>query len=350
MGRSGRSGGGRSGGSRMSGGRSASGSFSSGRSVSSSPSGSHRNRRYIYPSAPLGGGVSRGGMFGGGNVIINVDNQQETHSQPINNNTPMAPSSKEKSGAFDAVVSIAIWMLLVYILLFFAGGSSGQGDSDVTKSTVSRAKLHLGLSDEAGYFTDECDWIRNRTVLEQGLKAFYDSTGILPYVYIIDNVAGDYDPSTEKLEQFAETQYEKLFDDEGHILLVFWDYAGAYEYLLWLGADAAELMDAEACDILFDYLDYYYYYADTEEEFFADAFADAGERMMRVTRSPMYYIVMTVIGGAVILVTYRGWKSRKEKETARKKRAEEILNAPLEKFGTNGDVIDELEKKYEKEI
>ena len=225
-----------------------------------------------------------------------------------------------------------------------------QNSVNFTKSTVNRKKLNLNLSDEAGYFTDECSWIRNRTTLEKGLKDFYDSTGILPYVYIIDNVAGDYDPSTEKLEQFAEDQYEELFDDEGHALLVFWDYAGAYEYTLWLGADAAELMDTEACDILFDYLDYYYYYADTDEAFFADAFSDAGERMMSVTRSPIYYVVIVVAAGAVIFVVCRVIKSRREKEAARKKRAEEILNSPLEKFGDNGDIIDELEKKYEKEI
>lgn len=437
MGRSGRSGGGgsrsgggRSGGSRMSSGRSASRSFSSshssgwsrsgssgsfgsirptanrptvGRSVTSSPSGSftshkpavgvpnatrhktgvptgsYRNRRPIYTGSPLGGGMFSGGMFGSGNVIINVDNHQETYTdtgagtandsgqQPqstvqqtssstgadnrtLYNDTGTVQSTKKKSGGFSTVIVIAIWLLVVYVLFSFVGGFSGGNENYVTKSTVNREKLHLGLSDEAGYFTDECNWIRNRTVLENGLKNFYDSTGILPYVYIIDNVAGDYDPSTEKLEQFAEACYGQLFDDEGHALLVFWDYAGAYEYILWLGEDAAELMDTEACDILFDYLDYYYYYADTEEEFFADTFADAGERMMSVTRSPIYYIIIVVIGAGVGVLIYRVQKSHKEKEAARKKRAEEILNSPLEKFGTNGDVIDELEKKYEKEI
>ena len=335
MGRSGRSGGGRSrsgggrsGGSRMSSGRSASRSFSSshnsgwsrsgssgsfgssrptasrptiGRSVTSSPSGSftshrpavgapsvtrhkagvptgsYRNRRPIYTGSPLGGG-----LFCGGNVIINVDNHQENYtdtgtgnysgqqsqstaqqagtgqgaySRTLDKDTGTAQSAREKSGGFSTVIVIAIWLLMIYILFSFAGGSNGQNDGYITKSTVNREKLHLSLSDEAGYFTDECDWIRNRTVLEKGLKDFYDSTGILPYVYIIDNVAGDYDPSTEKLEQFAEECYEELFDDEGHVLLVFWDYAGAYEYTLWLGADAAELMDTEACDILFDYLE-----------------------------------------------------------------------------------------------
>lgn len=324
------------------------------------PTGSYRNRRPIYTGSPLGGGLFSGGLFGGGNVIINVDNHQETRTnadgtgtysgQQTQSSTTVSKAAPKKSGFFSTVITIVVWLIIISVLFSLVRGSGGQNGDYITKSTVNRSKLHLNLSDEAGYFTDTCGWIRNRTALEKGLKDFYDSTGILPYVYIINNVSGDYDPSTAKLEAFAESQYEELFEDEGHALLVFWDYAGAYEYTLWLGADAAELMDTEACDILFDYLDYYYYYADTEEAFFADAFANAGERMMSVTRSPMYYILLVAVGGLTGFAGYRVWKSRKEQEAARKKRAEEILNSPLEKFGTNGDIIDELEKKYEKEI
>ena len=400
MGRSGgrsggsRSGGGRSGGSRSSGrsgfsGSSASRSFSSGRSGVGSSSGSFRSGRSSMGSTgrgvfggsgsgpihrPRGGGSFYGGgyrgfgggLFGGGNVIINVDNHQETSSQQTQSTGQEKAASQQaqstipeqaasqqaqstipeqKKNRFSSVLKVIIWGMVVWLLALFGGGSDG-----ITKSTINRDKLHVKIDKSAGYYTDECNWIRNRTVLEKGLEAFYNSTGIMPYVYIIDNVAGDYDPSTEKLEAFAEAKYEALFDDEGHILLVFWDYGGAYEYVLMLGCDTMELMDSEACDILFDYLDYHYYYADTEEEFFADAFKEAGERMMTVTRSPMYYILM--IGGAVVIVVllYRANKSRKDKEAERKKRAEEILNSPLEKFGEDGDVIDELEKKYEKEI
>lgn len=373
------SGGGRSGGSRSSGrsamGSSSSRSFSSGRSASGGFNSAGRSGAGGYGSRPgsFGPGAGNPGptpnrhqpggpaggpqrrpigfwpFFRGTNIFINTGSGSAGQTVYSEN------TEKRKSGCLSTVLIIVIWLVLIYAMFSLIGGggprvSYEQNSVNFTKSTVNRKKLNLNLSDEAGYFTDECSWIRNRTTLEKGLKDFYDSTGILPYVYIIDNVAGDYDPSTEKLEQFAEDQYEELFDDEGHALLVFWDYAGAYEYTLWLGADAAELMDTEACDILFDYLDYYYYYADTDEAFFADAFSDAGERMMSVTRSPIYYVVIVVAAGAVIFVVCRVIKSRREKEAARKKRAEEILNSPLEKFGDNGDIIDELEKKYEKEI
>lgn len=373
VGGGGRSGGGRSGGSRMSSGRSASHSHSGSRNSGwSSRPASHRsamggthaagpkpggfgggysNHRPIHTGMPLGGG-----MYRGGNVVI-VDNHKETYTNvgeesrnTTSNTAGTAQKNRKKSGCFGVVLTVTIWMILIGFFFSLVGGDSTQSSEYITKSTINRKKLHLNVSDKAGYFTDECGWIRNRTELEKGLKEFYGSTGIMPYVYIINNVAGDYNPSTQKLEQFAEHSYEKLFEDEGHILLLFWDYGGAYEYVLWLGGDTIPLMDSEACDILFDYLDYYYYYAETEEAFFADAFSEAGKRLMQVNRSPIIYIMAVGVIGLGVFAGYKIWKSRQEKLAARKKRAEEILNTPLEKFGTNGDVIDDLEKKYETEI
>lgn len=312
----------------------------------------------------FGGGIYSGGsLFGNGNIFVNVDThtnptpvytnttqQSDTQQSNTQKQTTQQTTTQKKNGS-GCLTKIIIFIVVMILISSIFTAISGDGSpSYITKSTIKRDKLHLRVSDEAGYFTDECGWIRNSTVLTRGLKEFYNSTGILPYVYIINNVAGDYDPSTEKLEQFAESRYDTLFDDDGHALLVFWDYAGAYEYILWLGEDTLEFMDPEACDILFDYLDYYYYYADTEEEFFADAFADAGEHMMKVTRSAGYYLTLAIVGIGAGYAVYYYVKKRKEKEAERKRRAEEILNSPLEKFGTNGDIIDELEKKYEKEI
>ncbi len=364
---------GRSGGGGSRGGGRSGGSRSSGRSARSSSSSSRSSGRSSYSSR--GSYSSKGGLGGGfgfgpsrgysahrpinigptirnTNVFVNKGGGYSSGGSALSDGPMASGNSSGKSGLGSTILMVSIWVIIILVLfaLFSGDSGSGGGYDDITDSTIQREKLHLNLSDEAGYFTDECDWIRNRTTLEKGLKDFYGSTGILPYVYIIDNVAGDYDPSTEKLEQFAETSYEELFDDEGHALLVFWDYDGAYEYTLWLGADAAELMDTEACDILFDYLDYYYDEADTEDEFFADAFSDAGERMMSISRSPVYYIVIVLAVGAGAFAVYWIWKSRRDKEAARKKRAEEILNTPLKKFSDGGDMIDELEKKYEKEI
>ena len=72
--------------------------------------------------------------------------------------------------------------------------------------------------------------------------------------------------------------------------------------------------------------------------------------MMKITRSSGYYLTIVVVGGILIYAVYYAVKKKREKDAERTHRAQEILNAPLDKFGTNGDVIDDLEKKYEKEI
>lgn len=373
MGRSGSGGGGRSGGGHSGGGRSG-GSRSSGRSAmgSGGRSGMSGSSR---PSGGMGGSSRPSGGFGGG---PRPRGGFHPNPRPIGGFGPapmpgggFGPEPRHRrprrgGGCLTTIGTMICWMIVIVMLFSFVGGRSRSngghqvsytaGYSDnveewtLTLSTRKREKLNLNVSDKAGYVTDECHWIQNRTTFEKGLKSFYEDTGILPYVYIIDNVAGDYDPSTEKLEQFAEEQYEALFDDEGHILLVFWDYGGAYEYTLWLGADTVDFMDTEACDILFDYLDYYYYQADTEDAFFAESFEKAGKRMTSVTHSSIYYVVIVVVAGAVVFGVYKVIKTKKDKQAERKKKAEEILNTPLDKFGSDGEDIDALAKKYEKEL
>lgn len=341
------------------------------------PTGSYYNRRPVGGALFGGTDIYIGGnIFGGGNFsgnyagsdiqgnntgtyntqgssagtyttgADNIGSAQTTMGAPVQN------TEKTRKGCLTSIGAVLVWVILIVAFLALVGGAF-VGNDDFTKSTVSREKLQIKLSDAAGYYYDECGWIDNQTKLEKGLKDFYDSTGVLPYVYIINHVEGDYDPSTEVLEKFAEDTYQRLFDDGGHALLVFWDYYGAYEYVLWLGEDAGQLMDTEACDILFDCLDYYYYQDVTDEEFFANAFSEAGKRIMRVDMTAGQYMgILAVVAaiGIIVYVIYQKHKARKAKEAERKKRAEEILNAPLEKFGENGDIIDELEKKYEKEI
>ena len=52
-------------------------------------------------------------------------------------------------------------------------------------------------------------------------------------------------------------------------------------------------------------------------------------------------VAMVAVGGAVYLIA----KNRKAKQEAERKRTEEILNTPLEKFGDSD--IEDLADKYE---
>lgn len=244
--------------------------------------------------------------------------------------------------------------ILVVILLFvIAVGSLSSlfdaGDGGVTRSTVERAALPPGSVNETGYYTDELGWIGNETALVNGLRHFYQKTGVQPYLYITDTVNGSHAPSDEELDAFARGLYEELFTDEAHLLFVFFEYEGMYMDRYVCGTQAKTVIDREAADILLDFVDRYYYDENlTEEDFFSRAFADAADRIMEVTTSP--WIPVLVVLGIVALVTvlFVWWRRAKKQKNLEAKQTEELLKTPLEKFG-DADQAETLAREYEKD-
>ena len=140
---------------------------------------------------------------------------------------------------------------------------------------------------ETDYFTDELGWIRSETQLTEGMRQFYRETGVQPYLYITDTVNGSNSPSADELDAYARALYDKMFEDEAHLLLVFFEYNGQYMSRYVAGTQAKTVIDTEAADILLDYIDRYYYDQSlSEEQVFSKAFADSSKRMMEVTTSP----------------------------------------------------------------
>lgn len=347
--------GGFSGGSRSSGGfggRGGGRSFGGGRS--SMPGG--------YGGYPYGGGGSGGGFLGGlllgqlfgggrssgggggyggmppGTGPVGPGGERPPSSQPPQGQMP-------GSGCGTAVVIMAVvaFLLFMFIMLFGFGGCSS---SDVTASTVQREPLPAGAVEKTAYFTDDDgDWIGQPQKLEAGMNAFYQKTGVQPYLYILPNGSVN---STTQLTQKSQEMYGQLFKDEGHFLLLFCDdNQGSYHCGYTVGAQAKSVMDAEALEIFASYLDRNYYdYNLSEEQIFANTYAQTAERIMAVTPGPP--IVPIVVSGAVVIVVVvvalvlLKRRQAKEREHIRQ---QQILSTPLEKFGTTE--LDDLEKKYE---
>lgn len=270
---------------------------------------------------------------------------------------------------------------LVGIVDSFNSQNPSSYSSVVTSSTVHRTPLPASASVETAYYTDaDGDWIHSPAKLESGLKSFYRSTGVRPYVYILPNGTTT---SAAELFQKARDLYGKLFTDEGHFLLVFCDdNDGGYNCGYWMGERSAEVMDDEAVAILADYLDLYYEDLDlSEEQIFSKAFADTGTRIMGASSgssaqsiaSSAENIVATggqvitdlgtgvlgvvkvaLIAGAVVValivagvVVFIVLKKRQQKRELEAKQTRDILNTPLEKFGDSD--LDELVRKYSEE-
>ena len=310
----GRSFGGFSGGGR-SGGRSFGGSFGGGRSAGGPPPGGHRpirtgpifintGRRYY------GGGSYRRGWGPGAGIAT--------------------------------VVVLVIILMVLFSYIFSVGGASAG--SSIQRSTYEREKLPASAVTETAYYTDEGGWFSNRAQLESGMRQFYEDTGVQPYLYLLENGSVT---SVSELTDMAEEMYPQLFTDEGHFLLVFCDDGyGSYNCGYAVGSQAKTVMDDEAIAILADYLDRYYNdYSISEEEIFSKTFADTGERIMTVTRSPLPVIAVCIAVVVVAVLVFITQKKRREQREREQQRAEKILNTPLEKFGDQA--VEDLADKYE---
>lgn len=241
---------------------------------------------------------------------------------------------------------VAGFLILALAFMIIAYNINKAPGSGITPSTVARKALPAGSVNETDYYADNLDWISNRTAMLAGLKHFYQRTGVQPFIYITDTVNGSHSPSTDELDVFANGLYDQLFTDEAHILLVFFEYGDGYMDRYVCGTQAKTVIDTEAADILLDFIDRNYYDKNlTDEQFFSNSFSDAADRIMMVTRSPWIPVFLVFGFIALAAIMFIWWRNAKAQKNLEAKRAEEILNAPLQKFGETE--VDRLAKKYE---
>lgn len=133
--------------------------------------------------------------------------------------------------------------------------------SDITPSTRRRSPLDPKyckpidkyLSDEMGALPTAADEYAVIGVL----KDFYLLTGVQPFLWVASELDGNKSPDYDTLEQAMYSKYTELFDDEGHLLVLYFLYPDT-TYNTWYmwGDDAHEyVMDDAACEILLDHID-----------------------------------------------------------------------------------------------
>ena len=257
------------------------------------------------------------------------------------------PVYRGGGGCFSQLLVWGI-IIAVFAIMIISGILDGvsSGTGEITKSTVVREALPAGSVTETAYYTDTLGWIGNETTLLNGLRYFYQKTGVQPHVYITDNVNGSHSPTWPELEGYANALYDELFTDEAHLLLVFFEYNNGYKDWYVTGTQAKTVIDTEAADILLDYLDRYYYDSSMgDEEYFARSFRDAADRIMEVTTSPWVTVLIVLGVVALVVVLYIWWRHAKKQKDKEAKQTEDMLNTPLEQFGDTE--AEERAKKYE---
>ena len=251
-------------------------------------------------------------------------------------------------GCSSIIFAIIVLILVLSVLSFFANLSSPFGGTgQVTQSTVQREALPANAANtHVPFFTDHLGWIGNRTMLETGMRNFHNNTGVRPHLYIVGEIEGTNTPTDAQLLRFAEERYNALFDDHAHVLLVFFENEmHQFGMSAWAGSQARTVMDQEAIDILMDFTELHYLNDSIQlEAAFSRAFDQASTRIMNVTRSP-WFNVMIVFGVLLILfLLYTWWKRKQEQKNKEAEQTERILGQSLDTFESSSNADDEATK------
>lgn len=316
-----------------------SGRSSTGRSYSSGNSRPRTSGGYGYNGY--------GGYWGtprmSGPVIINNSGNRNYNSPDNNGNYPNKHNGNSGNSGNNTnhnsigCLHIALICIIVFSLIVLLFNSITILGNDKKE----RTKLNANVN-ETAYYTDELGWIDNSAALKEGMKYFYEKTGVQPYLYITDNVGGSF---YDYAENFANSKYDQLFTDEAHILLIFHEKDDWYNTYCLAGSSADTVIDSEARMILLDTIDEYYYDSSLDDnEFFSKSFKVAADKIMKKSSSNISAVIIPLfifVSALAVEISVIN-KAKKEK---REKELKEMLEKPLETFGSTEAA--ELAKKYE---
>jgi hypothetical protein len=263
-------------------------------------------------------------------------------------------SKKEKLWVWlvKTVCKLVITVCFVIIVLPRPAVRSLFDDSvreETNPSTIKRAALPPGSVNETAYFTQDSD-LNDPIVIEEGLKHFYEMTGVQPYV-LITTSSGRYYTNGPDITQdlnfhrdlvaYTRACYPQLFTDESHLLLVFHDIHSygytmeGHDFCIVTGSKAKTVIDGEAEKILSDQIESYFDDLGISEEMFSNAFRDAGDRIMGVKAPQSDITVWIILGALAVLVLLVRLRSIKKKRKLKAQQDMEILKIPLDQYGEN---------------
>lgn len=312
-----------------------------GHSSSRSSGGHHVSSGSSGRRADGGGGIYSGrSSYGGGGFYGG-----SFYPRPPRRSTVIV----SHGGSFNAIISLIIF--IVVLIAAFGGFPSSNSSStkSVPKSTQNRKRLESGVGYDNNCIVDNIGWFDNVTKTEKSIKQFYDKTGVQPYI-----VLNAYDSTlltdTAK-EEYAKKWYDEHIKNESTFLYMYFaepDTDNDVGYMAYVnGKQVPSVMDSEAIEIFWAYVDKYWYSDMSTDDMFTTIFTKTADRIMTKSTTAadvgnnaikVIGVIIVFAGIIVVMVLRRKHKAEEAKET------EKILNTPL-----NGDSeADDLLKKYKK--
>lgn len=257
------------------------------------------------------------------------------------NRTYYGGGSSSGSPAVTAIILMIVIAVIVINTLMSSGSS--------TKSTIQREPL-TGTTFDNNCIVDEIGWFDNVSSTERRLQEFWKKTGVQPYI-----VLRNYDPSltTDALkEEWAQGYYDHNIEDEDTFLYVYFaeeDVDNDVGYMAYVnGKHVSSVMDAEAVEIFWGYIDKYWYSDMSTDDMFVKTFTQTAKTIMRVSTTWLdMAVILVIVLGAVTLVVilFVWWRSKVKRDADKAKETERILNTPIDKLGDTS--ADDLTSKYD---
>ncbi len=157
-------------------------------------------------------------------------------------------------------------ILMAFMMFFFMSvvGSilpdiTYQPDDGIPESTHHREKLDSSrITPIDTWITDETGLLKDDVNIRESMRYFFEKTGVQPYLWLTDNIDGVKNPTASRIEAKAFAEYNRLFRDEGHLLVMLVTYTSD-EYLYYMyylpGDDAWTVFDDEAAEIFMATMD-----------------------------------------------------------------------------------------------
>ncbi len=233
----------------------------------------------------------------------------------------------------NSIIALIVVFLMAFVLIsVFIAGTSG-GSSSIPASTRNRERLN-SVSFDSNCIVDELGWFDSVSRAGTRLKSFYDKTGIQPYIVLLK-----YHPelvTDSQKEDYALQYYEDNIDNEATFLYMYFaeeDQDNDVGYMCYVnGKQVDSIMDSEAVDIFWAYIDRSWYSDTSTDTLFADAFEMTAETIMKKSRTATDIAFVVATGVVIVLLIITIIVSMVIKRRHERERAEEtqrILNTPL---------------------
>lgn len=247
--------------------------------------------------------------------------------------------------------SIFLYVLLFIILWSTILSLLAGGNSSIPKSSYNREKINTGVAFQNDCIVDEIGWFDNIPKVERRIRYFYKETGVQPYI-VLHRYDSSLTTDTEK-EAYAKKYYADNIKNEGTFLFMYFaeqDTDNDVGYMCYVnGKQVTSVMDSEAVEIFWAYVDNNWYSNMSTDDMFVTIFDKTADRIMTKTTTGAdvgkkvvtLLIVVVVIGGVLVVM-----RVRRKHEHERAEETERILNTPLR--SSEDDLVDKYLNKQNK--